>query len=230
MVKIISLAGEVEGTFLKRINRFLGFVKIENSEVEVHIHDTGRLGELLYSGNNVLLKRVEGEHRKTQWELIAARFNGEWILTNSSYHSHIFYNTLLRVSDFKIRESNIEREVKFGPHRLDFLLLQGNKKILIEVKGCTLMRHFVALFPDAPTKRGKGHVLSLIEAKNMGYEAWLVFLVMNSKAKCFSPNKEQDKSFSEVFYKALEQGIKVFPLKYMYDGRIIWFLEKIDIC
>ena len=230
MIEILSLPKDEEGIFLERINRFVGLVKVKNDIVKAHVHDTGRLGELLYQGNRVLLKKAYGKERKTQWDVIASMYDGEWILTNSSYHSKIFYETLLKVEDFKEKKFKIRKEVKFGSSRLDFLLLTEGKEILVEVKGCTLRKGDMALFPDAPTERGRKHVYELIERVKAGYEAWLVFLVMHSKAKCFSPNKEQDRAFAEMFYKALESGIKVFPLKYMYDGNTLWFLNSINMC
>ena len=230
MIEVLSLPKDEEGVFLKRINRFVALVKVKNDIVKAHVHDTGRLGELLYPGNRVLLKRAYGKERKTQWDVIASMYDGEWILTNSSYHSKIFYETLLKVEDFKKEKLKVKREVKFGSSRLDFLLLTRDREILVEVKGCTLRKGDVALFPDAPTERGRKHVNELIEATNAGYEAWLVFLIMHSKAECFSPNKKQDRAFADVFYKALASGVKVFPLKYNYDGNNVWFLNKIKMC
>ena len=46
-----------------------------------------------------------------------------------------------------------------GKSRIDFVL----DGILLEVKGCSLVKDGVALFPDAPTERGTRHVEEIIK-------------------------------------------------------------------
>ncbi|MFP3237345.1 MAG: sugar fermentation stimulation protein SfsA, partial [Vulcanisaeta sp.] len=41
---------DVSGTFLERLNRFVGIAEINGERVRVHIHDPGRLRELLRPG------------------------------------------------------------------------------------------------------------------------------------------------------------------------------------
>ncbi len=230
MIEILHIPYDKEGEFIERVNRFVGKLRVDDEIVLAHIHDTGRLSELLYRGNRVLLKKAKNPHRKTQWDVIAALFDGEWIFTNSSYHSEIFHKTLLKLPEFGLRGFKIKREVKVGTSRLDFVLTEKNRKILVEVKGCTLREEDVAMFPDAPTERGKKHVLELIEAIKDGYEAWLVFLIMHTKARCFSPNRKRDRDFAEVFTQAIQSGVKIIPLKYKYDGRVLWYVDKAGLC
>jgi len=47
----------------------------------------------------------------------------------------------------------VKREYSFGRSRLDFLLAREGERMLLEVKGCTLLKDDMALFPDAPTTR-----------------------------------------------------------------------------
>ncbi len=68
---LIEVPWDGKGIFKERVNKFLGIVNIVSPRVygdtEVHIHDPGRLCEILYPGNKVLLKRVKKERRKTEW-------------------------------------------------------------------------------------------------------------------------------------------------------------------
>ncbi len=230
MIEIVSISHDEEGIFLKRVNRFVGLVKLQNEMVEVHVHDTGRLSELLYPGNRVLIRRAKNPSRKTKWDILASFFDGEWILTNSSYHSRIFEETLKKVEEFSGFRFRVKREIVYNHSRLDFLLESGKRRILVEVKGCTLRKGKVALFPDAPTQRGKKHIEELIRAKKEGYGAWIAFVVMHSKAECFMPNREQDPAFTEVFREAISKGVEVLPLKYYYDGMNVYFTERIPLC
>ncbi len=229
MIKILSFPGEAEGTLLKRVNRFVGVVKMGEDIVEAHIHDTGRLGELLFEGNRVLLKRAANEKRRTKWDIIAAFFEDEWILTNSSLHSRIFEETLKKVDRFSRHNYIIKREVKLNNSRIDFLLLENNKKIFVEVKGCTLREGNVAFFPDAPTERGRRHVEELTDFVKNGNEAWIVFLVMHSKAEYFAPNEETDSDFARALKQGLRKGLRVIPLKYRYDGVFLYYISSIPL-
>lgn len=48
----------VQGTLIKRMNRFVAEVSINDSVERVHVKNTGRLKELLYPDNKVLLEKV----------------------------------------------------------------------------------------------------------------------------------------------------------------------------
>lgn len=57
-------------------------------------------------------------------------------------------------------------EKTYGGSRFDFYLQSDktDRKAFLEVKGCTLERKGVVLFPDAPTERGVKHIKSLQSA------------------------------------------------------------------
>ena len=63
----------------------------------------------------------------------------------------------------------------------------------------TLERGNEAYFPDAPTIRGVRHIEELIEAKNEGYESYIIFVVQMKGITCVYPNKEQQPEFAESF-------------------------------
>ena len=89
--EVAHIPAEMEGIFVERPNRFLGRVQLEGEgkAVPVHIHDPGRLREILFPGNRVLLHRVSGTRRKTAWDLVAGQCNGHWVLVHSSHHRAI---------------------------------------------------------------------------------------------------------------------------------------------
>ncbi len=224
-MKIISVIPDVEAVFISRENRFLGKVKIGDEEVRVHIHDPGRLQELLYEGNKVLLKKAHGKNRKTSWDLIAAKYENMWVFVNSSYHRKIA-EIILKNS---LREYSLRAEVKIGRSRIDFIA-EGKEKIAIEVKGCTLARDSIALFPDAPTERGARHLQELMEFIEQGNHAMLLILVFREDSRCFLPNTQTDEKFSSLFWKAVKMGVKVRPMLLKYDGRDISYLRDLPVC
>lgn len=206
--------------------------KYKKKNVEVHVHDPGRLKELLYPNNQVLLRKATNPNRKTGWDLIAAKCEKEWILTHSGFHRQIAEWVINnpKVSPFKTVKS-IKPEVKFKNSRLDFLLTKKNgKKIWVEVKGCTLAVDGVALFPNAPTKRGARHIRHLMDAKKKGDDSAIVILVFRPDAKCFAPFKERDPEFAEIFYEAVDEGVGVHPLLFEYNKQTIQYIHEIPIC
>ena len=52
-----------------------------------------------------------------------------------------------------------------------------NRKIFAEVKGVTLEKDGVLMFPDAPTERGVKHLNELAKALKEGYEAYVAFII-----------------------------------------------------
>ncbi len=237
MIPLISISWDKKATFLKRPNRFIGICKIEDEKepVEVHIKDPGRLKELLYPGNKVLLKRADNKNRKTKWDLIAASSGDlkSWILVNSGYHSQIAKKLLTfnDISPFReIRE--VRPEIKVKNSRLDFLItLKNDDKIYIEVKGCTLEREGRALFPDAPTIRGCRHLNELLDVVKEGDGAAIFFLIFCPNVDCFSVNKDTDKKFYEVFNQIIKSdiGIYCFLLEYREDG-MVYFKQLLPLC
>jgi sugar fermentation stimulation protein A len=213
-MEILKINDTEKGIFIERPNRYLAKIEINNVVEDVHVHDPGRLKELLYPGNVVLIKREDNTNRKTKYDLIAAKKENEFVLVNSKYHRYIAEKIL------KNKYDNIKAEVKYRNSRIDFL---AEDKIWIEIKGCTLSKNNVALFPDAPTKRGLKHLNELIELKEKGYEAHIYFLIF-AKALYFSPNYETDPNFSNKLYEAVDKGVKVFPLLFSFKNNTIILL------
>lgn len=237
-IPVMEIPWDAKGTFRSRPNRFLGIVDItspkkdQKKKEKVHVHDPGRLKELLYSKNKVLLRKASNPNRKTKWDIIAARYDNQWVLVHSGFHREIAEWVICnkKVSPFK-NFKDIKPEAKFGKSRLDFQLTKKNgRKIWVEVKGCTLAVDGVALFPDAPTLRGTRHVRHLIEAKEKGEEAAIVILVFRQDTKCFAPHAETDLDFAKTFYTALEVGVEVHPLKFSYIDGVINYIGKISVC
>ena len=234
-MNVFKVESDAKGIFIERLNRFVGLVNIispqELSEVKVHIHDSGRLGELLFKGNEVLLKKAsERAKRKTEWDLIASKFKDQWVLTNSGLHRKIAESLFRKGIPFGPLEE-IRPEVRINSSRLDFLLLnKKGEKIWVEVKGCTLTERGVALFPDAPTSRGKRHVEELIAIAKNRERASIVFLVMRKDSRCFYPNVKTDPEFAEVFFKALEAKVEVYPILLEFTPPLLSFRKILPIC
>lgn len=232
---VLQISWDSEGIFVSRENRFLGIVDITSPEPikneKVHIKDPGRLEDILYPGNRVLLKKAGGQKRKTGWEIVAGNADKKWILINSVYHRQIA--ELVIENEYISPLGNVDSitpEQKFGDSRLDFLVKQNNSLTWIEVKGCTLQNNGKALFPDAPTSRGRKHVNELIKAVEKGYSGAIIILVFRPDAECFTANMRIDPEFYKTYKHAIEKGVKVYPLLFSYENGFINYKKQLPLC
>ena len=196
-----SLGTLTQGTLIKRENRFLATAIVDGSIKKVHIADTGRLEEILTPNRELLLlKNRPG--LKTDYTLIAAKMEEGWVLINTKLHSPIAKKAIeAGVLGFIPR--SIKSEVTFGKSRLDFKVDEA----FVELKGCSLVIENTCLFPNAPTTRGVKHIEDLIEAKQQGFEAFLLVMAVR-KCRCFAPHPSRDPDFKAIFYQALKVGVQ----------------------
>ena len=233
-MKLIEINTDAIAFFKKRINKYLGIADIvspyKEKNVEVHIHDPGRLGEILFENNKILLKYVEKPSRKTKWDVIAGLVDENYVLIHSNYHRKIAEKILEKELLFSMSNViKIKPEAKYNNSKIDFLLtLNNNEQIWIETKGCTLVKNNIALFPDAPTKRGVKHIKSLLEIQKGKGTSKLIILIFNHTATFFSPNKEKDTDFYNIFYKAAKE-IEIYPVTLEFKNNSINFIQKIPV-
>ncbi len=232
----LELDWDHRATFVSRPNRFLARAIVDGMEEEgpqnIHVHDPGRLKEVLLPGNRLLVRRANDGSRKTGWDLIAGKVGDTWVLVNSSFHRPISQSILADSSLNPFgRARELKPEIRVGRSRLDYLMIDENgSEVYIEVKGCSLTVDEVALFPDAPTSRGARHLEELIELVEQGHRAGIMILVLGPRAECFSPNPKTDPRFSETFLKALEAGVEAHPLSFRIEGRVISYIGPLPIC
>jgi sugar fermentation stimulation protein A len=219
----------IRGKFIERPNRFLVVFEIDNEPgktFNAHLKDPGRLKELLCPGVSLLLRKVlPNPKRKTQYDVIAVFNQDIWVLINSGFHSDIAADLIESHLIKEFSNYNIQRrEYTYGNSRIDFLLTNPqNEKMLLEVKGCTLVEEGIAKFPDAPTIRGKKHLEELTHSIEDGFESAILFLVIRDDAIEFTPNTVMDPDFSAAFYKAKKKGviIIVYSFKNIYKENSI---------
>ena len=140
------------------------------------------------------------------------------MLIDSGLHSKIAFQLFSFLPEFsEVKE--IKREFPLGTSRIDFML-DGTP---LEVKGVTLVKNGIALFPDAPTARGTRHVKEIIKRNG------IIFFLIFRKAKKFVPNEKMDNKFSESLKKARRKGIEIFCIHISFDGRYLYYEEKIPL-
>lgn len=200
----------VQGTFSKRINRFIAEVCIHGELERVHVKNTGRLKELFINGANVMLEVGNNPNRKTKYSLIAIEKNGKWVNIDSQAPNKV---ALEAVKQHKVKELPktilVKQEVSFGHSRFDLYFESLNAKGFIEVKGVTLEENGVASFPDAPTTRGTKHIYELINAVEQGYVGVILFIIQMGGCTVFTPNRKTDPAFCDALLEAQKCGVQI---------------------
>lgn len=198
----------VSGRFLKRPNRFIAHVETAEGEQIVHVKNTGRCRELLVPGATVYLEKSGNPERKTAYDLIAVEKNGILINMDSQAPNRVF-EEWAAVGRFLPEATAVRREYTYGESRLDFCLETPGGMHLVEVKGVTLEREGLALFPDAPTERGIKHIRELQRAAERGLGATLCFVIQMKGIHAVTPNDETHPAFGAALREAEAAGVQI---------------------
>lgn len=208
----------VEGVFLKRPNRFIAEVLIDGEEHSVHVKNTGRCREILIEGTRIYLQKSHNPKRKTKFSLISA-YKGEMLINiDSQVPNRVVYDAF---NEKKIRGYEdivlLKRERTYGNSRFDLYYERENgKKGFVEVKGVTLEKDGRSMFPDAPTERGRKHLIELTAAKEEGYECSVFFLIQIEDILEFTPNYEMDMKFAQALKTAEKAGVNIL----VYNSKV----------
>lgn len=206
----------VRGRFLERLNRFIALVEIDGTVEKCHVKNTGRCRELLVKNATVFLEPSDNPKRLTNYSLVGVIKDGFLINMDSQAPNEAAYEWVAGGGLFS-NVTYVRREVSYGNSRFDLYARYigeesahgSEREAFIEVKGVTLERDRVALFPDAPTARGCKHINELIKAQEEGYDAYLLFVIQMKGIRYFTPNEETDRPFAKALRTAYQCGVKI---------------------
>ncbi len=199
----MNYSNTVRAEFVSRPNRFIAYVDIEGKREKVHVKNTGRCRELLIPGVEVILEHSDNPERKTAYDLIAVYKEGLGLINIDSQAPNRVVGEWLAEKGIEL----IKPEYTYGSSRIDFYMEEEGKRILMEVKGCTLEREKIGYFPDAPTERGVKHLNELKRAAKEGYLAYVAFVIQMEGIREVRPNIETHAAFGEALREAKEAGV-----------------------
>lgn len=217
--------------FIRRPNRFQAYINFNDKELMVHVPNTGRCKEILIPGSTVILREELNPSRKTLYDLIAGYKDDKLINIDSQIPNKVVDEALKnkKISNL-VNYDIIQREKTFGASRFDFKLSNNKgEEYYLEVKGVTFEDDGKSMFPDAPTDRGKKHLLELIEAKKMGFGAGVIFLIQMSNIDSFSPYDEMDSAFGEALRLAFKNGVDVFAYECEVGENFITLSKQVQV-
>lgn len=210
-------------TFLERPNRFRIEARLHagGEEISAHCPDPGRLRELLIPGVTVHVSPATNPNRKTAWDLrfVEHPETGQLISLDSRLPNQLFAEGLAEDFFAPFRNARkVRREVSIAPptdggvrSRFDYQIVdREGRTCWIEVKSATLVVDGRALFPDAPTERGRRHVSELAALAAAGERTAVVFIVQRPDADALAPNRETDPAFAQALADARTAGVEIY--------------------
>ena len=198
-----------EATFVERPNRFIAHVLLEGEEAICHVKNTGRCRELLVPGARVILNRGTNRSRKTAFDLVSV-YKGDRLINMDSQAPNIIAAEYLPrlFPDIEI----LKREVVCGDSRFDFYGIRNGCPFYLEVKGVTLERSGLVLFPDAPTERGVKHLRELTALQRNGMAAYVLFVVQMENVLSLRGNRLTDPAFADALLMARDAGVGIYAV------------------
>jgi sugar fermentation stimulation protein A len=206
----------IEGTLIKRYNRFFADVTLKDGKVvTAHCANSGSMLSVKEPGSRVWLTPVDNPERKLKftWELI--EIGGGLVGINTGYPNRLVAEAISAGEIKSLKGyASLKREQKYGKNsRIDILLeTPGKPPCYVEVKNVTLKRDLSpkkpAEFPDSVTERGTKHLNELAEVVKAGGRAVMFYLVQRTDSTRFALAADLDPEYAKAFEKAAKTGVE----------------------
>ncbi|MCK8516476.1 DNA/RNA nuclease SfsA [Methylonatrum kenyense] len=208
------------GHLIRRYKRFLADVRLDNgTTLTCHCPNTGSMLGCATPGARIWLSTSDNPRRKYAhtWELVEAD-NG--VLTgihtgraNALVAEALENGALPAVAG--LHQIKPEARQPGGRSRIDFRLAFRDDRAdcFLEVKNVTAaVNDGVALFPDAVSERGTRHLEALMQLREEGYGAMLVFCVQRGDVQEVRPADSIDPVYGAALRQAIAAGVMVGAL------------------
>lgn len=218
----------IKATFLNRPNRFIANILVGEKEQICHVKNTGRCKELLTDNAVIYVQQNNNPNRKTKYDLIAVEKGNRLINMDSQIPNKVAYEWLIEKEPFG-KITYIKPETKYKNSRFDFYFETKSEKAFAEIKGVTLEKDGIVLFPDAPSERAVKHLNELSEALSDGYKCYVIFIIQMDNVSYFTPNYQTHKAFGETLKKVQEKGIIITAIDCLVAPNSINYNQIIPI-
>ncbi len=219
IIKAPTTGGILKASFVDRPNRFVVRCVLEDSggrKEKAHMPNPGRLQELLLPGRKLYLAKAptlkkDGTKRSTRYTVVGVERGGRPVYLDTHGTNAVARRLLEEKMIPPFRKAEVVRaEVPVGRSRFDFLLSEGGRDLYLEVKSVTLFANGLAMFPDAPTERGRRHLEELAAIARGGGRAAVLFLVHSASVTHFLPDYHTDLEFARTLLD-VRRDIRIIP-------------------
>lgn len=214
-----------EAILLKRILRFMGEVVLPNRQkIMVRCPNIGDMRGCDILGTKMWYSNAVGYHCLPTWELVEVD-NGYLVCINPELMKPLIIeaiknNIIDEVSNYSVMHAGGQ----YDQFRSQYLLLEKNQmQCYMGIEQVLLLsENGVGLFP-ATDGDGIENLHSLIQARQEGHRAVLMYCVMHTGINFLKPQTEYDSDYYKLLQQAIDIGVEVLAY------RISISLEKIEI-
>lgn len=206
----------VPGIFQERLHRFGAWVKVRGRREYCHVTNSGRLAELLFPGNRVLLvDHGPRSGRKTRYAVRLAFFLKKWVCIEANIAPKLLAEAWSKGRLPELKDyDQLKAEVPLNRHtRFDFQARNTKTGGIawIEVKCVTLVdEKKVGRFPDAPSERASKHLRELMAlSRKKNTECFVFFILQNAWGKAVAAKGDTDPLFAQTLAQASKTRIKL---------------------
>ena len=195
---------------IARENRFRIVADVAGRRVALACRDPGRMAQILVPGAELRVSLEDLPERRTRGTVWLARDGRTWVSVVPALANRLFAVALASGSlPGLTRARAAASEVTTGHSRFDFLLRYRGRDWLAEIKSVGVVEAGVAMFPDAPTKRGTRHLRELAEHAGSGRSALVGFVVQRRDAREVRADARIDPDFAEALADARRAGVVI---------------------
>jgi len=203
-------------TLRRRYKRFLADIVLEDGrEVVAHCPNPGAMTGLAEPGAAIHVAHSADPRRKLGWAWRLTELESGCVGVDTALANRVVAEALAEGAlPFA---GSVRPEVRYGAgSRVDFLI-EGERRLWLEVKSVTLSRRAgLAEFPDTVTKRGARHMGELAAMAQAGDRAAVLFLVMRGDCTAVAPAADIDPAYAAALSVARAAGVEV----HCYDCQI----------
>lgn len=196
---------------LRRYKRYLADVELPDGTTAVaHLPNPGRMTSCLREDGPTPVLLSPGRAR-LPWTIELARPDTCWVLVHPGRANAVVGEALREGRIPELRGyADLRSEQRFGERsRVDWLLVEGERRAWVEVKNATLVQDRVARFPDAVTARGVRHLEELERVVAAGDRGILLFHVGREDADWLQPADDVDPAYGAALRRAIARGVEV---------------------
>jgi len=234
-----------QAVLLKRYKRFLAEIVLNNQEHRIiYCPNMGNMAGCDVLGSKIWFSRSDNPRRKfpDTWELVEVN-EGHLVCINTQNANPL---VLEAIQNNVIEPLQGYQKITFEPpaigeHSFDLLLEQLDESTAltpVSIQKCYIATQGVTLgdeihrgfFPDTPTSRGLQLLKSLIQAKQLGHRAVLIYCVMHTGIERIFPADHIDFEYGRMLRQAVLAGVEIIGYKTEINLQKIQLVEPVEVC
>lgn len=229
-----------QGVLLKRYKRFLAEIILNNQEHRIiYCPNMGAMAGCDVLGSRIWFSHSKNPRRKfpDTWELVEVD-GGNLVCVNTQHAKQLILEAinkgiLTELQGYTLSELDPPYLEEEG---LDLLLEKKDsdlpsEKCFVVIKGVTLGDEIHrGFYPDSPGSRGYEQLKALMNAKQQGYRAVLVYCVLHTGIERIYPADHIDPEFGCMLRQAAIAGVEVLGYRVDIALSDISIASQVEVC